>query len=65
MHRTEQWRKSSFSSGNESNNCIEVDDANPGVVRDSKDPQGPRLSFEPSAWQAFVAAAGRGEFGAI
>ncbi|MFE7562161.1 DUF397 domain-containing protein [Kitasatospora sp. NPDC057500] len=48
----------------DNNNCIEVDDARPGSVRDSKDPHGPRLHFAPAAWQAFVAAAADGEFGA-
>ncbi|MCG6497304.1 DUF397 domain-containing protein [Kitasatospora sp. A2-31] len=62
MHRVEQWRKSSYSSGNESNDCIEVDDARPGSVRDSKDPEGPRLRFTPAAWQAFVTATARQEF---
>ncbi|MGW4893775.1 DUF397 domain-containing protein [Kitasatospora sp. NPDC004240] len=62
MHRTEQWRKSSYSSGNESNDCIEVDDARPGSVRDSKDPHGPRLRFTSDAWQSFVTAVADGEF---
>ncbi|MGW4893776.1 DUF397 domain-containing protein [Kitasatospora sp. NPDC004240] len=59
----EQWRKSSYSGGSDNNNCIEVDDARPGSVRDSKDPHGPRLRFTPEAWQAFVCATVRGEFG--
>lgn len=51
------WRKSSRSSGN-SGNCIEVADNLPGVVavRDSKDPSGPVLVFEESAWHAFITA---------
>ncbi|MFG2846013.1 DUF397 domain-containing protein [Kitasatospora sp. NPDC048296] len=61
MHR-EQWRKSSYSGGN-NDNCIEVDDASPGSVRDSKDPEGPRLRFAPAAWQSFVTAVRDGEFG--
>jgi hypothetical protein len=32
-------------------------------VRDSKDPEGPALVFPAGAWQAFVDAAARGEFG--
>ncbi|MET9399368.1 DUF397 domain-containing protein [Kitasatospora sp. NPDC002965] len=64
MQRTEQWRRSSYSSGNASDNCIEVDDARPGSVRDSKDPQGPRLRFTPAAWQSFVTATADGEFDA-
>ncbi|MFI9206172.1 DUF397 domain-containing protein [Streptomyces sp. NPDC053048] len=33
-------------------------------VRDSKDPAGPALTFEPGAWSSFVSAVRRGEFGA-
>ncbi|WP_395295697.1 Scr1 family TA system antitoxin-like transcriptional regulator [Kitasatospora hibisci] len=39
--------------------------ARPGSVRDSKDPEGPRLRFTPAAWQAFVTAAANGEFGTV
>ncbi|GAA3746435.1 DUF397 domain-containing protein [Plantactinospora mayteni] len=57
-----QWRKSSRSSGN-TGNCVEVADNLPGIVgvRDSKDPTGPALTFDPTAWRAFVTevAAGR------
>ncbi|WP_442789199.1 DUF397 domain-containing protein [Kitasatospora sp. NBC_01302] len=35
------------------------------AVRDSKDPAGPWLHFAPDAWDAFAAAAGRGEFGTV
>jgi Domain of unknown function (DUF397) len=50
-----QWRKASYSSGN-GGNCIEVATAGHAVaVRDSKDPDGPRLAFGPQAWQAFTA----------
>lgn len=38
-----QWRKTTYSSGNEGN-CIEVATGNRSIViRDSKDPDGPRL----------------------
>ena len=49
------WRKSSYSSSN-GGDCLEVADA-PGavLVRDSKDPDGPRLAFGRSAWEAFAA----------
>ncbi len=49
------WRKSSRSSGN-GGNCVEVADNLPGVVgvRDSKNPTGPALVFNPAAWQGFV-----------
>jgi hypothetical protein len=50
-----QWRKSTRS-GSNGGNCVEVADNLPGVVyvRDSKDPEGPVLSFEPDAWRAFI-----------
>jgi len=48
------WRKSSYS-GNNGGNCIEVAAAQLIVVRDSKDPDGPRLTFGREAWQAFAA----------
>ncbi|MGC4886481.1 DUF397 domain-containing protein [Micromonospora sp. DT227] len=50
------WRTSTRSSGN-SGNCVEVADNLPGVVgvRDSKDRQGPALTFTPANWAAFVA----------
>ncbi|MDG4788466.1 DUF397 domain-containing protein [Micromonospora sp. WMMD1102] len=49
------WHKSTRSSGN-SGNCVEVADNLPGVVgvRDSKDRQGPALTFDPRAWRSFV-----------
>ena len=50
------WRKSTKSGGN-GGDCVEVADNLPGVVgvRDSKDPAGPALAFEPASWRAFVA----------
>ncbi|MEV6977663.1 DUF397 domain-containing protein [Kitasatospora sp. NPDC093806] len=59
--RPAQWRKSSYSNS-EGASCIEVDDARPGRVRDSKDPGGPDLAFSPAAWQDFVIAVRAGEF---
>ncbi|MDH6122083.1 DUF397 domain-containing protein [Kitasatospora sp. GAS204B] len=55
------WRKSSHSNG-DGGECIEVNDATPGQVRDSKDPEGPFLTFPPASWQAFVRATSTGEF---
>ncbi|QKW09762.1 DUF397 domain-containing protein [Streptomyces sp. NA04227] len=53
------WCKSSYS--NNGGQCIEVAGnlvAAHGVVpvRDSKNPSGPSLTFESSAWSSFVAA---------
>jgi len=51
--RRAQWRKSSYS-GN-TGNCVEVADLGSRVaVRDSKDPDGPRLVFSRVIWGAFV-----------
>ena len=50
-----QWRKATYSSSN-GGNCIEVATADRTVaVRDSKNPDGPRLAFETRAWQTFAA----------
>ncbi|MFD5464812.1 DUF397 domain-containing protein [Kitasatospora sp. NPDC127059] len=57
------WRKSTYSNGQ--GGCIEVDDAHPGRVRDSKDPNGPALVFPAEAWASFVAAVRSGQFGDI
>jgi hypothetical protein len=50
-----EWRKSSKSGGN-GGNCVEVARNLPGVVavRDSKDPDGPRLAFGPDPWRVFT-----------
>jgi hypothetical protein len=57
------WRKSSYSSGN-GGQCVEVASNLPGVivVRDSKNPDGPALSFTPLEWRAFLSGASAGEF---
>ena len=48
------WRKSSYS-GSNGGTCIEVGTAGPTVaVRDSKDPDGPRLAFAAATWKAFA-----------
>ncbi|MGD3110589.1 DUF397 domain-containing protein [Streptomyces sp. YGL11-2] len=56
-----RWRKSSYSNGS-GGDCVEVADGTPGVapVRDSKDPQGPALTFSTAAWGAFVTALAAG-----
>ncbi|MFE9123563.1 DUF397 domain-containing protein [Streptomyces sp. NPDC007172] len=49
------WRKSSYS-GSEGGACVEVA-AHPAAihVRDSKNPDGPALTLNPTAWRTFVA----------
>lgn len=49
------WRKSSYSTTN-GGNCVEVAGLPAAgiAVRDSKDPDGPRLAFAPDQWQAFT-----------
>lgn len=49
-----QWRKSSYS-GAQDQNCVEVAHATRSVaVRDSKDPDGPVLTFDLPTFGAFV-----------
>ena len=49
------WVKSSYSSG-QGGNCVEA--ARPGqrgvLVRDSKDPEGPKLAFTAREWKTFT-----------
>ncbi|MFF6996152.1 DUF397 domain-containing protein [Streptomyces sp. NPDC008313] len=49
------WFKSSYSSGNDGNSCVELA-LTPGTVhvRDSKNVDGPRLALTPGAWADFV-----------
>ncbi|NBM18474.1 DUF397 domain-containing protein [Streptomyces sp. GC420] len=49
------WFKSSYSSGNDGNSCIEIA-ATPGTVhvRDSKNLGGPQLTLTQDSWAAFV-----------
>ncbi|MBT2380751.1 DUF397 domain-containing protein [Streptomyces sp. ISL-111] len=51
------WRKSSYSN-QDGGQCLEVaDDFVPVVpVRDSKNPQGPALTFAATNWSSFLAA---------
>jgi Domain of unknown function (DUF397) len=61
---TAKWRKSSYSNAN-GGQCVEVARNLPGVVavRDSKDPQGPELIFEPDQWAAFLSDVKAGDSG--
>lgn len=58
-----EWRKSSWSAGN-GGDCVEVARNLPSAVavRDSKDPEGPKLVFTPEEWRAFTAGVTSGEF---
>jgi hypothetical protein len=57
------WRKSSYSSAN-GGACVEVARNLPGAVavRDSKDPDGPRLAVTPTAWRVFTRRVRDGRF---
>lgn len=57
------WQKSSRSSDN-GGQCVEVAANLPGViaVRDSKNPDGPKLLFAPAEWRTFVGGVKTGEF---
>ncbi|MGY5124149.1 DUF397 domain-containing protein [Streptomyces nigrescens] len=57
-----RWFKSSYSDNG--GDCIEVAANIPGAVpvRDSKDPNGPALTFTANDWSSFVAAVKGGEF---
>ncbi len=56
------WQKSRHSGGN-GGQCVEVARNLPGIVavRDSKDPDGPRLIVPAAAWRAFVDSVRKGE----
>jgi hypothetical protein len=55
MNDMYNWRKSSYTSGQ--GNCVEVAPLRDGTaVRDSKDPDGPILTFPEDTWRAFIGA---------
>lgn len=55
------WRKAS---GSYANGCVEVLFLDNGqvMVRDSKDPAGPVLTFTPAEWTAFLGGVRAAEF---
>lgn len=54
--RESQWRKSSYSGGG--NDCVEIATViDATAVRDSKNPNGPRLSFGSAGWATFLGRA--------
>jgi Domain of unknown function (DUF397) len=49
-----RWRKATYSTGN-GGDCVEVGAGPRAVaVRDSKDPEGPKLAFAPGRWRDFT-----------
>ncbi|GAA3119935.1 DUF397 domain-containing protein [Streptomyces rameus] len=55
-----RWFKSSYSSSSNGNDCLEVAPTPTTIhIRDSKRPDGPRLTATPAAWAAFVDLARR------
>jgi hypothetical protein len=57
------WQKSTYS-GSNGGQCVEVARNLPGIVaiRDSKNPDGPKLIVSPDAWRAFASSVRQGEF---
>lgn len=48
------WRTATYSGAN-GGDCVEVSCADARVaIRDSKNPDGPKLSFTPAAWRSFM-----------
>jgi hypothetical protein len=58
-----RWSKSRRSNGGGGGNCVEVARLSDQVaMRDSKDPDGPVLTFPRPEWHAFLDAIRSGEF---
>ena len=60
------WRKSSYSGGGTTNDCVEVafglsDDVT--YMRDSKDPDGGVIKFASTGWTGLLQAVSEGKFG--
>jgi hypothetical protein len=60
------WRKSSYTNA-QGGNCVEVAQfpAASIAVRDSKDPEGPKLVFSSGEWRAFIAGIKAGDLGLV
>lgn len=57
-----RWRKASYSGAN-GGTCVEVAPMRAAVaVRDSKNPDGPRLAFTSAEWKAFTRRIKAGRF---
>lgn len=62
QHDPRSWHKSPFSDGD--TNCVEIRrEGDQAVVRNSKDPDGPRVRFTGGEWRAFVEGVRAGRFG--
>jgi hypothetical protein len=62
LTHTAAWRKSSYS--NPSGNCVEAADLGSGVaLRDSRFPDGPKLIFTSTMWDAFLRSVNDRDFG--
>ncbi|HCA86798.1 MAG TPA: DUF397 domain-containing protein [Streptomyces sp.] len=56
------WRKSSYSNGS-GGECVEIATVqSAALVRDSKNVEGPFLTFSGAGWACFVSAVQHGEF---
>ncbi|AZQ35862.1 DUF397 domain-containing protein [Streptomyces cyaneochromogenes] len=52
------WQKSTYSA--EAANCVEIATTPTTIhIRDSKNPAGPRLALQPTAWADFVSYAAK------
>ncbi|WRZ91201.1 DUF397 domain-containing protein [Streptomyces sp. NBC_01007] len=50
-----EWFKSSYSDSSNGNDCVEIAPTPTKIhLRDSKNPEGPHLTFAPTAWAAFL-----------
>ncbi|MET8342484.1 DUF397 domain-containing protein [Streptomyces microflavus] len=60
------WTKSSFSGNGSGSDCVEVAALQGGrALRDSKNPEGPKLFFTDSEWTAFIQGVQADEAGLI